>query len=257
MEMKALSILGVKVHPLEAHEFLRLLEERLATGEKTVVANHNLHSVYFFHKDERMQRFYDQASCVHIDGMSLILWAKVLGFGVRRAQRLTFVDFVWPLLESLSSLNKSLFILGGRAESEEKTLALIRERFPDLRVGFHHGYFDVSGAENERVVGKINAFSPDAIFVGMGMPRQELWILDNFHKLDCGMFLNSGACFDFLSGEIYTPPRWAGNIGLEWLFRLLTTPRRVYKRYLWEPWFLIPYFFRDLRARRTRSGRRS
>ena len=90
----------------------------------------------------------------------------------------------------------------------------------------------------------------------MGMPRQELWILENINNLECILFFNSGACFEYLSGSIYTPPRWAGRVGLEWVFRLLTTPRRVYKRYLWEPWFLIPVFFRDFFAKRDKRERR-
>jgi N-acetylglucosaminyldiphosphoundecaprenol N-acetyl-beta-D-mannosaminyltransferase len=255
MELKVLQVLGVKANPLELHEFLEMIEERIGKREKTIVANHNLHSVYLFHKNVRMKRFYDRAFCVHVDGMPLIFWAKVLGYRVTRSQRLTFIDFVWPVLALLNAMNKKLFILGGREKNHEKTLELIKKRFPDLRVGFHHGYFDVSGAENEVIVKKINAFSADAIFVGMGMPRQELWILENFQKLDCPLFFNSGACFEYLSGSIFTPPRWAGKICLEWLFRLLTAPRRVYKRYLWEPWFLIPYFFRDLFAKRDRDER--
>ena len=113
MKLKVLRILGVRAHPLKTHEFLGLMEERIRKREKTIVANHNLHSVYLFHKNECMRKFYDRAFCIHIDGMSLIFWAKVLGHRVTRSQRLTSIDFVWPFLGLLSAMNKRLFILGG------------------------------------------------------------------------------------------------------------------------------------------------
>jgi N-acetylglucosaminyldiphosphoundecaprenol N-acetyl-beta-D-mannosaminyltransferase len=78
--------------------------------------------------------------------------------------------------------------------------------------------------------------------VGMGMPRQEHWIMDNLHRLHSMVVLPCGASIDYVCGEIPTPPRWAGRWGLEWLCRLLAEPRRLWKRYLIEPWFLGQLF---------------
>jgi N-acetylglucosaminyldiphosphoundecaprenol N-acetyl-beta-D-mannosaminyltransferase len=75
--------------------------------------------------------------------------------------------------------------------------------------------------------------------VGMGMPRQEHWIVDNFELLGPVVVLPCGAAIDYVAGEIPTPPRWAGRCGLEWLYRLAAEPGRLWKRYLIEPWFVL------------------
>lgn len=250
MALKSIEILGVRVNPLELEDFITLLRECLQRSEQALIANHNFHSVYLFHKNELFKEFYQHAYCVHVDGMPLIFWAKLLGYKVKRSQRLTYLDFVWPFLELVDGMKKSLFILGGREEVSIKALALIKERFPALRIDFQHGYFDDSTEANEMVLKKINGFSPDVLMVGIGMPRQEIWILRNLDRIGSTLIFNSGACFDYLTGTIPSPPRWAGQVGLEWLFRLFATPRRVYKRYLWEPWFLFPLFIKDIFKKR-------
>jgi N-acetylglucosaminyldiphosphoundecaprenol N-acetyl-beta-D-mannosaminyltransferase len=80
----------------------------------------------------------------------------------------------------------------------------------------------------------------------MGMPRQEIWVLNNLEKLHAKVILTCGACMDYIAGEIPTPPRWMGRVGLEWLYRLLSEPGRLWKRYLVEPWFLGGLLVRDL-----------
>lgn len=254
MELKPVDIMGVRVHPLERGEFLGLIEERLRGSGKALIANHNLHSVYLFHRLAPFREFYRRALCVHADGMPLIFWARFLGHDVKRSQRLTYVDFAWPLLDLADRMRKSVFILGGRQEMGAKALDMVRRRFPDLRVAFQHGYFPDGGQEETEVLERISAFAPDVLMVGLGMPRQEVWISRNWDRIQARLVFNSGACFDYLTGTIRTPPRWSGRLGLEWLFRLFSTPRRVVKRYLWEPWFLVPLLVKDILRKRRANG---
>ncbi|HEU4751959.1 MAG TPA: WecB/TagA/CpsF family glycosyltransferase, partial [Armatimonadota bacterium] len=88
-----------------------------------------------------------------------------------------------------------------------------------------------------------------------GMPRQERWIVDNLERLPEGtVVFDLGALMDLFAGALPVPPRWVGRAGLEWLYRLCTHPRRVWRRYLLEPWFLLPHLARDVaRARRRRA----
>jgi N-acetylglucosaminyldiphosphoundecaprenol N-acetyl-beta-D-mannosaminyltransferase len=92
----------------------------------------------------------------------------------------------------------------------------------------------------------IRQHNPDVLIVGMGMPRQERWLLANHDKLAAPVLLTSGAAIDYVAGEIPTPPRWLGPLGLEWLYRLASEPRRLWRRYLLEPWFAVALFVRDL-----------
>jgi N-acetylglucosaminyldiphosphoundecaprenol N-acetyl-beta-D-mannosaminyltransferase len=128
--------------------------------------------------------------------------------------------------------------VGGRPGVGEKAAAVLREAAPGLDIQTHHGYFDVTGPDNDAVLRTIARYGPHILMVGMGMPRQESWIMDNFHALDTHVILNSGACFDFVAGVVPMPPRWLGRVGLEWLYRLMSEPKRLWKRYLVEPFYL-------------------
>ncbi|RUT04502.1 hypothetical protein DSM107010_57820 [Chroococcidiopsis cubana SAG 39.79] len=82
--------------------------------------------------------------------------------------------------------------------------------------------------------------------LGIGMPRQEHWILDNLDRLSANAILTAGAAMDYVAGAVPTPPRWAGQFGLEWLFRLLAEPQRLWRRYSIEPWLILRLFATEL-----------
>jgi len=89
------------------------------------------------------------------------------------------------------------------------------------------------------------------------MPRQEHWVIENFENIHANVILTAGACFDYIAGVIPTPPRWMGWLGLEWLYRLLSEPRRLAKRYLLEPWALLPLAIMDLLYNRYKKDKAS
>jgi N-acetylglucosaminyldiphosphoundecaprenol N-acetyl-beta-D-mannosaminyltransferase len=82
--------------------------------------------------------------------------------------------------------------------------------------------------------------------VGMGMPRQEYWVLDNLRNIQANVILTAGACLDYVAKAAPTPPRWIGHLGLEWLYRLLSDPVRLWRRYLLEPWFILKLLFQEI-----------
>lgn len=244
--MKCYSLFGVKVNALTIAELNGLITQAIVNEKKTIIANHNLHSVYIFHHKAKMRSFYDQAEYIHIDGMPLVFWARLQGIKLKLNNRITYVDWIKPLLAEAAKNNWRVFYLGGQNGVAEKALQKIQGEFPHLQLQCHHGYFDRQGISNREVLATIGEFKPQVLMVGMGMPRQEYWILDNYHDIAASVVLTAGACFDYLAGAIPTPPRWLGRIGMEWIFRLLHEPRRLWKRYLWEPWFILPLALKDL-----------
>jgi N-acetylglucosaminyldiphosphoundecaprenol N-acetyl-beta-D-mannosaminyltransferase len=125
----------------------------------------------------------------------------------------------------------------------------------------HHGFFDTTpgSMESVAVLEAIRAFRPHILLVCMGMPRQEYWIQDNWERIHANAVLPMGAALDYWAGVIPTPPRWMGRMGLEWLCRLLSEPRRLWRRYLVEPWaLLVPLAAALLRLmRRLPSSKRT
>jgi N-acetylglucosaminyldiphosphoundecaprenol N-acetyl-beta-D-mannosaminyltransferase len=259
MEPAAFSFMGITVHALTADSLCSLVEETVAAKGKILLANHNLHSIYLCHHDSRMREFYRQAHYVNIDGMPVVWLGRLLGHPLQRENRLAAIDWLPQLLARLISVcgeeRPRLFFLGAAEGTAEKAALHFKAALPGLQIMSHHGFFnsEPESADNRQVLQLINDFQPHLLVVGMGMPRQEHWILDNLEQLQVNVVTGQGGFFDLVAGVLPTPPRWLGSIGLEWLYRLASRPRRVWRRYLIEPWSLAGLLVKEWSMSRGRG----
>jgi len=254
--MKEIYILGVRLNPLTIDELNGFISRTIKCQKRIVIAGQNMHGIFFYHSDKRRRVYLDHADIVRIDGMALLFWAKLLGYPLSIEHRVTYVDWVHPLMATAEAEGWRVFYLGGKPGVAARAARKLQERYPRLLIRTHHGYF--TPEENETVLQEIAEFRPHVLMVGMGMPRQEHWVLDNLDRIQANAILTAGACFDYIAGAIPTPPRWMGRMGLEWLYRLFSEPRRLWRRYLVEPWALLPLFLKDLlniREHRRRAQR--
>jgi len=233
-------LLGVQVEALSMTDLNRIVSDGIDDGRRVIVANHNLHSIYLYHHDSKMRTFYAAADHIHVDGMAVVALARLRGIAMTREHRVTFVDWMGPLANAAANRGWRVFFLGSRPGVAEQGAEVLRRRYPGLQIKTAHGYFDPrpESSESQAIVAKIERWRPHLLITGMGMPRQEHWVVDHLDKLSACVILNGGAALDYFAGAIPTPPRWAGRCGLEWLFRLLAEPRRLWSRYLVEPWFI-------------------
>ena len=245
-----LSLLGAEVDIVTPDQMLDFAAAKIAAGQGAVVANHNLHSLYLFQRRPDMRAFYAQADLIEIDSTPMIAWGKLLGHPVSRAHRVTYLDYRETFWARAQSANWRVYHIGGEAQHNAASKAAIHQRYPGVQVDTHTGFFDMTGRANDALINDIMAKQPDILFVGMGMPRQEAWILAHRHRLPPCVILPVGAAFDYEAGVQYAPPRWTGRLGIEWLVRFAADPKRLFERYFIEPWFLIPQALRDLTRRR-------
>jgi N-acetylglucosaminyldiphosphoundecaprenol N-acetyl-beta-D-mannosaminyltransferase len=229
-------LMGLKVNPISEADVVSLTSDAIRNRHHIVVANHNLHSVYLWHHQERMRLFYTSADYIHIDGMALILFARILGIPLNRAHRAAALDFFPLLAPAAVQHGWRIFYVGSRPGVAELGATLAQREYPGLNIRTHHGYLDA--VESKRVIAEINAFQPHILMVGMGMPLQEYWIMDNRDQIDANVIFPLGAFMDYLAGEIPTAPRWLACLYLEWAYRLFSEPRRLWRRYLVEPWYV-------------------
>jgi N-acetylglucosaminyldiphosphoundecaprenol N-acetyl-beta-D-mannosaminyltransferase len=140
-----------------------------------------------------------------------------------------------------------IYYLGSKPGVAERGAARLRKKYPELQIRTHHGFFadDKSSAENQAVLADISSYAPHILLVGMGMPRQELWVLDNRKEIDAAVIFLCGAHMDYVAGEKTAAPRWLAMFYLEWLYRLITEPRRLWRRYLLEPWAIFTHIIRQ------------
>ena len=248
MKSEWYEILGVKINLLSMTQLNAVVEKAIEHKFKWIIANHNMNSLYLYHHNSQMRDFFQIADCVHIDGMALILLGKFLGVPCERKHRVTYADWIWSLMSKADSQGWRVVYLGSKPGVAEKGAEILRAKYPNLQIATEHGYFSQSAdcLENKAVLEKINSYRPHILMVGMGMPRQEQWIMNNLSQIKANVILPSGACIDYVAGEVATPPRWMGKVGLEWLYRLLAEPKRLWRRYLVEPWFITGLLFKEL-----------
>lgn len=237
--MPPINILGIKVDPLTTDKLNLEIGKIIRDGRKELVLNVNVNAINQALRHRWMGDLLNSAAIVFCDGYGVILGARILGYKI--LERITYADWMWDISSFSEREGFSFFFLGAKEGIAKSAADRLRERFPKLRiVGIKDGYFDKTGAENDKVIEEINDASPDILLVGFGMPAQELWLKENWHKIDAQIALTGGACFDFISGTIRRAPRWMSDNGLEWLFRLILEPRRMFVRYvIGNPLFLI------------------
>jgi len=173
----------------------------------------------------------EQADLVYCDGYGVRLAAKALD--VEIPHRMTGADWIWGLAALCELGGQSIYLLGSEPGVTAEAARRLGNWYPRLTVaGTHHGYFEIGSAHDERVVEDINARRPDIVLVGMGTPKQELWVQHNAARLDTDVVWTVGALFDYVSGRVPRAPGWLADNGLEWIFRLAIDPQRMWRRYL-------------------------
>jgi N-acetylglucosaminyldiphosphoundecaprenol N-acetyl-beta-D-mannosaminyltransferase len=201
-----------------------------------------------------MRRFYCQSVYTYIDGMSLVFLARVLGIPLKRCHRATSLDWFEDLLRLAERKSWRIYFLGGRPEVADEVRDYFCALFPGLKIRSHHGY-DAFSPETT-VYEEIKKFVPHIVMVGMGMPLQEQWILESLDRVQTNLILSCGGLMDYYMGAQRPAPRWLGQMGLEWLYRLLHEPRRLFFRYVIEPVTLIPLCFREWRGKKHYANER-
>jgi N-acetylglucosaminyldiphosphoundecaprenol N-acetyl-beta-D-mannosaminyltransferase len=236
-------LLGVKFHKLNACELIEYIVESASLTQKTIVGNVNVRAMNFSCTLPWYRAFLNKAQLVFCDGFGVLLGAKLHGYNVESKHRMTCPDYIESLALACEAQNVSLFLLAAKPGVVDKAISKLRLVAPSLKIDGHHGFFEKSGDENDQVIKKINHFNPGVLYIGFGMPLQEKWILNNMERIDAKVFLPLGACLDFYTNSVYRGPRWMTDLGLEWLSRLVTEPRRLWKRYLLGN---ITFFYRVL-----------
>jgi len=239
--MEAIHLLGVRIHALTLDQLLAFIETTVQANRRAIVANVNVHALNLAYEQPWFRDFLNRSELVFCDGFG-VKWAA-RWVGGHLPERLTYADWTWRLAEVAEPRGLTFFFLGARPGVAERAAESLKQRFPRLLVlGAQHGFFDKTpgSPDNETALRAINAARPNILILGLGMPVQERWLLENWERVEANVALTGGAVFDYVSGEVRRGPRWMTDHGLEWLARLLIEPRRLWKRYLiGNPLFLM------------------
>jgi N-acetylglucosaminyldiphosphoundecaprenol N-acetyl-beta-D-mannosaminyltransferase len=197
------------------------------------------------------------ADLIEADSTPLLLWARLVNGAGRGFHRCTYLDWRDAFWRKAAGRGWKVFYLGGAPGVADDAAKRIMARHPGVDIRCRDGFFDAAAgsADNAALVDQINAYAPDILFVGMGMPRQEIWITLHQPYLHPCVTFSVGAAFDYEAGVQTAAPRWMGQMGVEWLFRFAHDPRRLFFRYAIEPWSLIGPAVADLAFALHRKGK--
>lgn len=181
------------------------------------------------------RQFYARCNDCYIDGTPVRYILR--GFGVTTVadQRFSLMDHFLELLRHAEINDWSVFYLGSQSSAVEAGRVLLQQKFPKLRIQLQHGH----DRNEASLVQSINTFRPDILLVGMGVPTQELWVVQHIDLLDAGFITPAGGTLDYYTGVQAKPPRWLSRAGFAWLYRLVHDPVRLWRRYLVEPCVLL------------------
>lgn len=233
--MQKTEILGFNV-------FSGTLDEIQWDRVPVIVNTINAYSYVVTKKDSLFREALMTSDVLVPDGFPVVIAARIRGD--RRMRKIAGADILFYLLEMLEKQNGTCFFLG----SEEGTLRRIEERlrkeYPSVKAGFFSPPFreEFSETEIREMIGRINSFKPDVLFVGMTAPKQEKWVLANKPAIHPCIICSIGAAFDYFAGTLPRPSRFWINMGMEWFVRLVKEPGRLWRRYLVHS----PVFFFDL-----------
>ena len=196
-----------------------------------------------FGGNDELWGYLRDADFVTADGMPIVLLSKLL----RRAlpERVTGADMVPRICRRCAEEGLSVYVLGGDKEAIEEALRKLKVESLKLKVVGIDPAFVKLGEEQPEIVERINAAKPDVLFVALGNPKQELWMGRNAAKLDVGAMIGIGGTFNFIAGRVKRAPKWMQKSGLEWIYRIIQEPGRLWRRYAYG---LVKFGWLSLRA---------
>jgi N-acetylglucosaminyldiphosphoundecaprenol N-acetyl-beta-D-mannosaminyltransferase len=223
------TILGVPVDATSVTDAVRTIENWVDERRGLSALYINAHIVNLIHDDPSLVEAFAQSSLNYADGMSMVWAARMLGHALPERVPLTYA--IEDLASNWDERGFSVYFLGGEPGRAEQAAERLVARYPGIRVaGWNDGFF--SDEQSAQIVDQINESRADILLVGLGNPRQELWVADNIGRLTVAATMTCGGLFDWVSGLRRPAPRWLGRLGLEWLYRLVQEPRRLGARYL-------------------------
>lgn len=218
------------------------------SGVPSYVVTPNSDHLVRLESDLELREIYQHADIVIADGMPVVWASKLLGGGLE--ERVTGADLMPDVCARAAKEGLTIFMMGAAEGVAKEAQRRLEALYPGLRcVGVYSPPFgfEKDPQISELIVSMIKEAAPDIIFVGLGAPKQEKWIFNNYKKFSKGIFLGIGASIDFIAGNVNRAPTWMQKTGSEWIYRLVQEPGRLAKRYAVDTyvvWIILREFLR-------------
>lgn len=226
---KRIKFLGAGIDPFTMDETIKYIEDVI---RKKNIVQHvviNVSKLIMMQKNAKLQAIVNSCDLINADGQGIVWGARLLGFNI--PERVAGIDLFLNLVSLSVERKYRVYFLGAGKEIIEKVVQKFQKQYPDLQIaGYHHGYF--TQEQEFDVVSEIRKSQPDMLFVAMISPEKEYFLKKNIGYMKVPFSMGVGGSFDIVAGKTKRAPKWMQTIGLEWFFRFLCEPKRMWKRYL-------------------------
>lgn len=225
-------VLGVEVSLVNLETAISEMRRWIDRREQHYVCVTGVHGVMESNRDSELLRIHNGSGLTTPDGMPLVWSAKWAG--ARQVSRVYGPDLMLRMAEESARTGDRWFLYGGKEGIAPLLACRMSEGYPGLQVVGHFTppFSEMSDTEDEQLVREVNELRPDVVWVGLSTPKQEKWMAAHVGRIDAPVMVGVGAAFDIHAGLLKQAPGWLQRLGLEWLFRLVMEPRRLWRRYL-------------------------
>lgn len=233
-------VLGVGISAIDMGAAVAEIERWIQTGERHYVCVTGVHGVMESQRDPELRRIHNASGLTTPDGMPMV-WAGRRA-GATGMSRVYGPDLMLALAERAAANGWRSFFYGGKDGVPDLLVARLQERFPGfISAGTYSPPFrPLTPEEDEAIVARINEARPDLVWIGLSTPKQERWMAAHVGRIHAAALLGVGAAFDIHAGTLPQAPKWMQQRGLEWLYRMIREPRRLWRRYLYNnPRFIL------------------
>jgi N-acetylglucosaminyldiphosphoundecaprenol N-acetyl-beta-D-mannosaminyltransferase len=241
-DCKKVNICGVEIDNITFKEAIEEIGRLVSKHIPAYIVTPNVDVIVKLQDDAKFREIYLSASLVLVDGVPLLWGAKFLGTPLK--EKISGSDLFPKLCGVAAERGYKVFFLGGREGAGQKAAEVLKRSYSSLQVAGYYSPpfgFENKEIESEKIVRMIKEVKPDILFVGLGSPKQEKWIYKYKQCLPMiKIFMAIGATINFEAGLICRAPKWMSNLGIEWFYRLLSEPQRLWKRYLLDD---LPFFW--------------
>jgi len=249
--MKVMNILGINMQCLSYEDMYPIYDNWLLDKETRShsLAVINVHICVSALLNKRLRDMYNSVDLAGIDSMPFLMWARA--FYNKKSDRFYAPDLMLEVSGKAKEKGYTFFLYGGYPEAPDRMEEYLKLRFDGINIvgKYSPPFRQLSEEEDQAICDMINAAKPDFLWIGLGSPKQDVWIREHQERIKGSIIMPSGATFDFFGGKIKQAPKWIRNIGLEWLFRLTQDFRRLWDRYtIYNVIFIIFFILQLLRV---------
>ena len=244
----AITMMGCRIDNLSMEETLVRIEEFIRSGQPHQHVVVNVDKLVKASRDPGLRRIVNDCALVNADGMPVVWAARLLGKPLK--ERVAGIDLFEALMRRAGEKGWRVFLLGAREEVVSAVADTYRRRYPDLAIaGWRNGYWRVD--EEDQVAAQVRASGADLLFVAISSPKKEQFLGRWQAEMRIPFAMGVGGTFDVAIGRVRRAPRWMQRAGLEWFFRFLQEPRRMFRRYFIDDMAFIWLFIKEAAGRKV------